>query len=188
MNTVSLIGRLGNDPELRTTPNGKSVCEFRLAADIRRPRLDHHRDLGTDAETVAEHKRSGDQVAVTGRLTSQSGRTKPAIAAQPSSHRRPTRHPVPRPQAAARLGFRVGRRPRSTMTTMKAEVDETNRRQGAADAHWDMDDLDDALGRGGPPREECMVTLDGRRLETKDEVFTHLVDLGLLPESYRPSR
>ncbi|MEJ7719878.1 MAG: hypothetical protein WKF58_05300 [Ilumatobacteraceae bacterium] len=53
---------------------------------------------------------------------------------------------------------------------------------------WDMAELDEALARGGPPDQECMVALDGRRLETRDEVFAHLVDIGVLPESYRPAR
>ena len=33
MNSVNLIGRLTRDPELKTTPSGKSVCSFTLAID-----------------------------------------------------------------------------------------------------------------------------------------------------------
>ncbi|HEX6257903.1 MAG TPA: single-stranded DNA-binding protein [Candidatus Saccharimonadales bacterium] len=33
INQVILMGRLTRDPELRTTPNGKSVCSFSLAVD-----------------------------------------------------------------------------------------------------------------------------------------------------------
>lgn len=33
MNTVTLSGRLTADPELKTTPNGVSVCTFILAVD-----------------------------------------------------------------------------------------------------------------------------------------------------------
>ena len=33
MNSVNLTGRLGGDPELRFTPSGKAVCDFRLAID-----------------------------------------------------------------------------------------------------------------------------------------------------------
>lgn len=33
MNTVNIIGRLTNTPELKQTPNGKSVCNFSVAAE-----------------------------------------------------------------------------------------------------------------------------------------------------------
>ena len=58
-NTVTLIGRLGQDPTLRYTGNQTAVCEFSLAVDNRHT-------SGTDwfkvvawaglAETLAEHK------------------------------------------------------------------------------------------------------------------------------------
>ncbi|HET7488812.1 MAG TPA: single-stranded DNA-binding protein [Acidimicrobiales bacterium] len=75
MNTVSLIGRLTADPELRYTAGGTPVCNLRLA--INRPRRDGQ-DQGAvfvdvvsfsrQAEAVAEHLGKGRQVAVTGRL------------------------------------------------------------------------------------------------------------------------
>ncbi|HSH59054.1 MAG TPA: single-stranded DNA-binding protein [Acidimicrobiales bacterium] len=75
MNTVSLIGRLPADPELRTTTGGTPVCTVRLA--INRPRK-NGQDQGPvfidvvsfnrQAEAVAEHLAKGRQVAVTGRL------------------------------------------------------------------------------------------------------------------------
>ena len=75
MNTVSLIGRLTADPELRTTTGGTPVCTVRLA--INRARKDGQ-DQGAvfidvvsfnrQAEAVAEHLAKGRQVAVTGRL------------------------------------------------------------------------------------------------------------------------
>jgi single-strand DNA-binding protein len=75
MNTVSLIGRLTADPELRTTTGGTPVCTVRLA--INRPRK-NGQDQGAvfvdvvsfnrQAEAVAEHLAKGRQVAVTGRL------------------------------------------------------------------------------------------------------------------------
>ncbi len=34
-NHVSLIGNLGKDPEMRTTPTGHSVCSFSLATSER---------------------------------------------------------------------------------------------------------------------------------------------------------
>jgi single-strand DNA-binding protein len=36
LNRLQLIGRLGADPDSRSTPNGKQVCTFRVAVD--RPR------------------------------------------------------------------------------------------------------------------------------------------------------
>ena len=75
MNTVSLIGRLTADPELRHTAGGTPVCTIRLA--VNRPRKDGQ-DQGAvfidvasfnrQAEAVAEHLAKGRQVAVTGRL------------------------------------------------------------------------------------------------------------------------
>lgn len=35
MNTVNIIGRLTNTPELKQTPTGKSVCNFSVAAERR---------------------------------------------------------------------------------------------------------------------------------------------------------
>ncbi|MFN2503027.1 MAG: single-stranded DNA-binding protein [Acidimicrobiales bacterium] len=75
MNTVTLIGRLTSDPELRTTNGGTPVCTLRLA--VNRPPKDG-KDQGAvfvdvvsfnrQAEAVAEHLGKGRQVAVTGRL------------------------------------------------------------------------------------------------------------------------
>lgn len=38
MNKIILIGNLTRDPELRTTPNGISVCDFNIAVNDRRGR------------------------------------------------------------------------------------------------------------------------------------------------------
>jgi len=35
INRVTLVGNLTRDPELRTTPNGKSVCTLGLAVNER---------------------------------------------------------------------------------------------------------------------------------------------------------
>ena len=45
MNKVMLIGRIANDLELRTTPSGSSVCEFRLATN---------RPVNKDGERIAD--------------------------------------------------------------------------------------------------------------------------------------
>ena len=80
MNNVSLIGRLGQHPELRATTGGKKVATFSIAVENRH-RSDGEPDWvqievwGKTAEVIAEHKAKGDQVAVTGRLTSSQWET-----------------------------------------------------------------------------------------------------------------
>ncbi len=71
MNHVTLIGRLGHAPELSHTTGGTPVCEFDLAVDsAERDEPDWFRivTFAKLAETIAEHKHSGDQVAVVGEL------------------------------------------------------------------------------------------------------------------------
>lgn len=72
MNTVSLIGRLGGDPQLRYTQNGTAVANASLAVPRRgnREETDWF-DLtfwGKTAELAANHLTKGRQVGVTGRL------------------------------------------------------------------------------------------------------------------------
>lgn len=73
MNNVSIIGRLGQDPELRYTTGGKTVASFSLAVDSRRedetPDWVNIEVWGKTADLVGEHKSKGDQVAITGRIT-----------------------------------------------------------------------------------------------------------------------
>lgn len=73
MNQVNIIGRLVSAPELRFTASGKSVCHFRLARNERYGAAEKTLFIdisvwGTQAEAVAQHKKKGDQVAVSGRL------------------------------------------------------------------------------------------------------------------------
>ncbi len=71
MNNVSLIGRLTRDPELVTTQGGTEICNVRIAVDRRGQDGAVYTDVkcfGKQALAVAEHKRKGDQVAVSGRL------------------------------------------------------------------------------------------------------------------------
>ena len=72
MNSVNLTGRLTDDPTLRYTADGKAVTNLRVAVNGRNDRVDFI-DVtvwGKPAEAVAEHKGKGDQIGVTGRLTS----------------------------------------------------------------------------------------------------------------------
>jgi single-strand DNA-binding protein len=76
--TITLVGHLGGDPELRYTPNGVAVCDVRVATTPRRQvgeewydretlwfKLSTWRQL---AEHVAASFRKGDKVVVQGKL------------------------------------------------------------------------------------------------------------------------
>lgn len=76
---VSFIGNLAADPELRFTPNGKQVANFRIGVTPRTRQDDGtYKDgdtswlgviaFGSLAENVAESLRQGDRVVVIGRL------------------------------------------------------------------------------------------------------------------------
>ena len=73
MNTISITGRLTDNPELKTTQSGVSVCQYRLA--VKRPKVKDTTDFLTvvswrkGAEYLATYGRKGDMVAVTGVLT-----------------------------------------------------------------------------------------------------------------------
>lgn len=72
MNNVSLIGRLGQHPELKVTSGNHQVASFSIAVENRfkdEPDWVAVEVWGKTAEVVAEHKSKGDQVAITGRLT-----------------------------------------------------------------------------------------------------------------------
>ncbi|MCY3569020.1 MAG: single-stranded DNA-binding protein [Chloroflexi bacterium] len=82
INRVELLGRVGNDPELRRTQNGTSVAQLRLATDRRQngageTQTDWHTVVcwANQAEAVAEYVRTGERVYVSGRLQQQSWET-----------------------------------------------------------------------------------------------------------------
>lgn len=73
MNTVSLVGRLTREPELRFAPTtGKAVVRLSLA--VNRPGKDKGTDFinciafGKTAETIATYIPKGRQVAITGTI------------------------------------------------------------------------------------------------------------------------
>jgi single-strand DNA-binding protein len=82
---VSLIGNLTDDPELRFTPNGAAVANFRLAVTPRIKDGDGWKDGETSffrinvwrdlAENAKESLSKGDRVLVTGRLRTRSWET-----------------------------------------------------------------------------------------------------------------
>lgn len=77
INEVRIMGNLGQDPELRFTEGGTAVCTLSIATSKtytkngeKREQTEWHRVVvwGKSAESVADHKRKGDQVHVSGYL------------------------------------------------------------------------------------------------------------------------
>ena len=101
---VTITGNLTDDPDLRFTPNGTEVANFRLAVTARVKDGDTWRDGETSffrvnvwrqlAEHVAESLTKGDRAVVIGRLKSRSWETPRATSAR-WSRSRPTRSPPP---------------------------------------------------------------------------------------------
>ena len=82
-NTVTLVGNITDDPELRFTPGGAAVANFTVAVNQRRPNQDGGWDDKLDgffrcnawrdlAENVAESLQKGTRVMVVGRLQQRS--------------------------------------------------------------------------------------------------------------------
>lgn len=74
-NRVTLVGRLGQDPELKYTPDGKPICTFSLAVDRyakagEEPKVDWLRVQAWErqAESVAQYLVKGSVALVEGRL------------------------------------------------------------------------------------------------------------------------
>jgi len=71
VNTVTLVGQLTGDPVLRQLPDGRSVCDLRLAVNHQRDQPPLFIDVATfgpGADACAEYLAKGRAVAVTGRL------------------------------------------------------------------------------------------------------------------------
>ena len=70
MNNVTLIGRVGRQPELRYTNNGTAVCELTIAVDGTDDNVEWIPVVtwGRTAEAVAQHVHKGRQVGVEGEL------------------------------------------------------------------------------------------------------------------------
>ncbi len=82
INHVTLLGRVGTDPELRSTKSGTAVVQLRLATDRysksnETTETDWHSVVLWDktAEAVARYVAKGDRVHVTGRLQQHSWQT-----------------------------------------------------------------------------------------------------------------
>ena len=81
MNRLTIIGNLTNDPELRTTPSGDSVCSFGVAVNRRgrrdaqnnQPEADFFRVSAWNqlGENCARYLTKGRKVAVVGAVTAR---------------------------------------------------------------------------------------------------------------------
>jgi len=82
VNKVILIGRLGGDPELRYTPNGDAVANFRIATNRvwrdqegnQQEKTEWHRIVAWRklAERCGEYLKKGSHVYIEGRLETRS--------------------------------------------------------------------------------------------------------------------
>ena len=76
MNKAILIGRLTRDPELRTTPTGRNVCQFSIAVNRNFTNANGEREADfincvvwdKQAENLAKYQHKGNQIAVEGRI------------------------------------------------------------------------------------------------------------------------
>lgn len=81
VNKVILIGRLGQDPEVRMTPNGQTVCSLRLATSEswmkdgnKEERTEWHRIVvwGRQAELAGKYLKKGRSCFIEGKLQTRS--------------------------------------------------------------------------------------------------------------------
>ena len=76
MNKAILIGRLTRDPELRTTPTGRNVCQFAIAVNRTYTSASGEREADfincvvwdKQAENLVRYQKKGNQIAVDGRI------------------------------------------------------------------------------------------------------------------------
>ena len=76
MNKAILIGRLTKDPELRTTPTGRNVCQFSVAVSRTFTNANGEREADfincvvwdKQAENLVKYQKKGNQIAVEGRI------------------------------------------------------------------------------------------------------------------------
>lgn len=76
MNKAILIGRLTKDPELRTTPTGRNVCQFSIAVNRNFTNANGEREADfincvvwdKQAENLVRYQKKGNQIAVDGRI------------------------------------------------------------------------------------------------------------------------
>ena len=86
VNKVMLVGRLGQDPDVRYMPNETAVCNFSLATSTRYKNKDGERVEKTEwhrvvmfaklAEIAKEYVKKGSQIYIEGRLQTRKWQTK----------------------------------------------------------------------------------------------------------------
>ncbi|MBI1910748.1 MAG: single-stranded DNA-binding protein [Deltaproteobacteria bacterium] len=82
VNKVILVGNLGADPEIRYTPNGTAVANFRIATSETRANKDGQKETKTEwhrivtfgklAEICGEYLSKGKQVYIEGKIQTRS--------------------------------------------------------------------------------------------------------------------
>lgn len=91
MNKAILMGRLGRDPELKTTQAGGAVVSFSMATNEREKQGDQWVDatewhyvvaFGRTAELIAERCRKGDPVLVDGKMKTRKWTGKDGVEKQ----------------------------------------------------------------------------------------------------------
>ena len=76
LNVIAIMGRLVADPELRTTPEGVNVCQFRIACDRNFARQGEQRQADfvdivawrAQADFVCKYFSKGSLIAINGRI------------------------------------------------------------------------------------------------------------------------
>ena len=79
VNKVIILGRLGADPELRSSPSGVTTCNLSIATSInwtdknsgdKKEKTEWHRVVffGRSAEVIDQYMKKGQQLYVEGRL------------------------------------------------------------------------------------------------------------------------
>ena len=79
MNVCALVGRLGNDPEMRYTPSGTAITKFRMAVDRQKKTAEGEKEtdwldivtFGVVAENCGQYLQKGSPVAVEGQVQSR---------------------------------------------------------------------------------------------------------------------
>lgn len=73
MNKVTLVGRLGQDPEHQTSQNGKTFCKFSLATndgygDNKKTNWHSCTAFGKVADIINQYTKKGSELAISGTL------------------------------------------------------------------------------------------------------------------------
>lgn len=70
MNQINLIGRIGKEPETRTTDGGKTVARMTLAVQNSKDHTEWFNIVAWEqrADTISKYAHKGDVIAITGRV------------------------------------------------------------------------------------------------------------------------